>query len=117
MLAPKNLYSSEQVSAKKHGTNHEAQRKTLAGPSLFVVNYLLFGSHDNEKQQRKLTAPFMVHTGPYSKQARTGRGIQGGKRRLQAARLVDGTPPKRPLGCLGDGLPAGRIRVGHGGPA
>jgi hypothetical protein len=35
-----------------------------------------------------------------SNQARTGRGIEGGRRRP-----------------FGGGPPAGRIRVGHGGPA
>jgi hypothetical protein len=48
--------------------------------------------------------------------ARTGRGIQGGRRRPQAARPAGGPPPKPPYGRLGGGPPAGRIRVGHGGP-
>jgi hypothetical protein len=50
-------------------------------------------------------------------QGHTGRGIQGGRRRLQAACAAGGPPPKLPYGRLGGGPPAGRITVMHCGPA
>jgi hypothetical protein len=44
---------------------------------------------------------------------RTARFVQGGRRRMQAARLVGGPPVE---GCLWGGPPKGRRRVVHGGP-
>jgi hypothetical protein len=49
-------------------------------------------------------------------QARMAWGNQGGRRRLQAAHPQGGPPLKRPQGRFEGGPPAGRRRVGLGGP-
>jgi hypothetical protein len=69
-----------------------------------------------KKRSRKELVPRSRTPGSRRQQARTGWGIQGGRRRPQATRPAGGPPQKRLEGRLGGGPPAGHRRVGLGGP-